>query len=61
MAMARIHKRTGGYPKFEEIRDFLIKKYGVDGANTKNVIEATAKLYRNLYGGKLTKNISKSG
>ena len=46
MAMRRILGREGRYPDFHELREEMIKEYGCDGANTKNVLIKMCKKYR---------------
>jgi hypothetical protein len=49
LAMKRIHGREGEVPEFDILRDELIKVYGVDGANTANVLSKWAPKYRLQY------------
>ena len=46
LAMHRIVGREGGIPDFLEIRDRIIKEYGVHGAATKKVLEKVCPEYR---------------
>ncbi len=46
LAMHRIVGREGGYPDFMDIREKLIKKYGVKSANTKRVLLEQCPSYR---------------
>ena len=46
LAMQRIIGREGGIPDFNEIRDDLITKYGVNGANTESVLKLARCKYR---------------
>ena len=46
LAMHRIVDREGGIPDFLEIRDRIIKEYGVHGAATKKVLEKVCPEYR---------------
>ena len=49
LAMCRIKGREGGTPKFEVVRDQLVKEYGVAGANTEQVLSKWAREYRLQY------------
>ena len=46
LAMSRIRGREGGVPDFYEIRDRIIREYGVQGAKTKEVLENVCPEYR---------------
>ena len=46
LSMHRIFGRDGGYPKFDELKKKMIKMYGKEGANTKEVLERICPLYR---------------
>ena len=47
--MSRIHKRDGGVPDFFKLRDELVWKYGLCGANTEIVLEYACPKYRLHY------------
>ena len=46
LAMHRIVGRDGGYPKFDDLKNEMIKVYGKEGAYTKEVLERVCPLYR---------------
>ena len=49
LAMQRIHGREGGYPKFEELKDEMIREYGTKGARTEQVLVKICPKYRLHY------------
>ena len=49
LAMQRIHGREGGYPKFEELKDEMIREHGTNRACTEEVLGKICPKYRLHY------------